>query len=216
MAFVNEPAVRMRIGVAASRRIRSGSRAFHPARALLWGPGTMSKSPLSLLLFSFVALTGCYNSGVSGRHSFAMEMCRANIPVYPPGQVPPVPYQMIAPVDSRWGISATSRFEHMKAHACELGADAIIDTADRYPQTSSVTTTTQYDVYGRPVAVQALATNAASRSTPIAIKFLAAPLAQVAMMQPPPNVTFVAPPQTITIVQPPPDVSVVQAAPTAD
>jgi hypothetical protein len=175
-----------------------------------------------LLLAALAALAGC-GGRQSASRSFAVQMCRANIPVYAPGQVPQVPYRMIAPVDSRWGISVTSRFEHMKASACALGADAIIDAPDRYPQTRTVTTTTQYDAAGRPVAVQEQAVSPAWRSTPIAIKFLApipmpaaGSVAPLAMAQPQPGYVFVPPPQQITIVAPPPDVTFAQAPPAGE
>jgi hypothetical protein len=171
----------------------------------------MSKLPLFTVALSVALLAGCRSSS-SGRHSYAMEMCVANIPVYAPGQVPPVPYRMISPVDSHWGVSSASRFEHMKVHACELGADAIIDSADRYPSTSTVTTTMQYDAAGRPIQVQEQAVGAAYRNQPVAIKFMGPmPAAQVAVMpQPGGNVTIVPPPSTVTIVAPPPTVSFVQ------
>jgi hypothetical protein len=159
------------------------------------------------LVVSLVVLSGCRGDGMR-THTVAMEMCVANIPVYAPGQLPPVPYRMIAPVDSRWGISVTSRFEHMKARACALGADAIIDTPDRYVSTSSYTTTMQYDAAGRPVLIQEQAQNPAWRNTPIAIKFLGPMAQQVTVLQsPPPQVTFVqTPPAQVMVVQAPPTV----------
>jgi hypothetical protein len=169
----------------------------------------MPKLPLYALCL--LALPAC-NRSYSGHHTYAMEMCVANIPVFAPGQVPQVPYAMIAPLDSHWGVSATSRFQHMKMHACQLGADGIIDTPDRYPSMASVTTTMQYDAYGHPVAVQQQAVVPAGRTNPIAIKFLGQPpmLAQQQMMGPPTNVTIVPPPSTVTIIQPPPEVRFVQ------
>ncbi len=164
---------------------------------------------LSLYALCLLALPAC-NRSYSGQHTYAMEMCVANIPVFAPGQVPQVPYTMIAPLDSRWGVSATSRFQHMKMHACQLGADAIIDTPDRYPSTASVMTTMQYDPYGRPVVVQQQAVVPAGRTNPIAIRFQAPMLAQRQTMGPPTNVTIVPPPSTVTIVQPPPEVRFVQ------
>jgi len=157
---------------------------------------------LSGLFAALAALTACHNDGRS-LERFNREMCVANIPVFPPDQLPAQPYRVVAPVDSYWGLSASSRFQRMKAHACALGADAIIDSADRYVQTSSTTTTVQYDAAGHPIAIQAMAASPARRSGPVAIKFLVPVTAQVATAAPP----------VVTIVTPPPSVTIVEGAP---
>jgi hypothetical protein len=147
-------------------------------------------SKLSILGFSLfgvlglVALSGCSredNSEVRvGRHErrSAVKECTARIEVYPASTPRPQPYRVLAPIDAgfvgNWGWSATSRYERMKRRACELGADAIIDAPDERVADNRVTTTLQYDAYGRPVTiVQENPTTVARRGAALAIQFVA-------------------------------------------
>jgi hypothetical protein len=79
---------------------------------------------------SFFAIVGCRDARSYDR-KVALELCAAQIAVFPPGQPPQQPYRVVAPVEARWGISVTSRFLKLKREACALGANAIIDAGER-------------------------------------------------------------------------------------
>jgi hypothetical protein len=181
-------------------------RATPMPRLSIWGP---------LIL---VGLWGCDHDVPEARtarheHHIAIDDCIANIEVYPAGGPLPQPYRVLAPVDAgfvgNWGWTSTSRFKRMKKRACELGADAIIDADDSGPG-SRVTTTYQYDQYGRPVAVVQEGSRDAKRSTALAVQFVgpqaAAPEVVVApeVVGPPQVVValpVVAPPQVVVTPQ---------------
>jgi YD repeat-containing protein len=142
----------------------------------------MSKLLVGGLLL-LMAISGCDHdvpearSARRARH-VAIDECTANIEVYPPGGAPQQPYRVVGPLDAgfvgNWGLSSASRFKRMKKRACELGADAIID-ADDSSAGDRVTTSYQYDAYGRPVEVVQEASRETRRPTALAIQFVAPP-----------------------------------------
>jgi YD repeat-containing protein len=164
----------------------------------------MSKLLVTGLLL-LTAASGCDHDVPEARTArrarhVAMDECIANIEVYPPSGAPQQPYRVVAPLDAgfvgNWGISSASRFKRMKKRACELGADAIID-ADGSSGGDRVTTSYQYDAYGRPVEVVQEASRDTRRSTAFAIQF-AAPQGVA------PQVALTVPngaPQTIVVPQ---------------
>lgn len=87
------------------------------------------------------------------QRAIALDRCQTSIEVYVPGTRPQRPFRVIGPVEGNWGLSADARFDRMRKKACELGAHAIIDAAERYHEVNGPTTTTLgQDAFGRPVA----------------------------------------------------------------
>ncbi len=178
----------------------------------------------SLVFLLSGGLLGCSHDGADARDArharrYAVQDCVGSIEVYSATRPPAQPYRVVAPLDAgfvgNWGWSATSRYNRMKKRACELGADAIIDSDDAAVD-NRVTTTYQYDAYGRPVAVVQEGAKDLRRGTALAVQFVAPEVAvpQAAPPQIAAAPVVVAPPmsspQVVVVPQPPPQVVVVQ------
>jgi hypothetical protein len=123
------------------------------------------------VMLSVLGIVGCRDARSYDR-KVALELCTAQIAVFPPGQPPQQPYRVVAPVEARWGISATSRFLKLKREACALGANAIIDAGEREESETSVTTTVRYDRWGQPITVVQEQPNTRRRTTALAVQLL--------------------------------------------
>jgi hypothetical protein len=151
----------------------------------------MPKLP-ALGLVTVVVFCGCHSDdhvdARVGRHdrAVAVDECAARMAVYPPNSPLPAPYRVLAPVDTgfvgNWGWSATSRYWRMKKRACQLGADAILD-AEAPIADNRVTTTLQYDAYGRPVEIVQEQPVRERRPVALAIQFAQAQVVVVAHPQ---------------------------------
>lgn len=102
----------------------------------------------------------------------AIDRCAATLPAYRPGERPPQPYTVIAPMDGRWGWTSTSRFMSMKRKACELGADAIIDASETYADVGPTREVWGRDRFGRPVRVVEHEPQRVRETSAVAIRFV--------------------------------------------
>jgi hypothetical protein len=87
-----------------------------------------------LLALAALALSaGCATTAAERQAEQVRQQRCAAIEIYPTGVVPSRPYRILGPVTVPTGGGPVRRDSSLRARACEIDADAVIDVRDEVP-----------------------------------------------------------------------------------